>query len=53
MRGTTCVTADCISGSSSDTDTVCNAAAGAHVDAIPQYCAAHPSTYQGLLKLLV
>ncbi|MFD4943495.1 DUF2975 domain-containing protein [Streptomyces sp. NPDC058409] len=52
MGGTTCVTADWISGSSSDTDMVYNAAAGAHVNAIPQYCTAHPGTYQGLLKLL-
>ncbi|MGW0771144.1 hypothetical protein [Streptomyces sp. NPDC002676] len=50
--GNPCVSADSISGSATDTDALFNAKAGAHVDAIPQYCASHPSTYQKVLATL-
>ncbi|OIJ88928.1 DUF2975 domain-containing protein [Streptomyces colonosanans] len=50
--GNPCVNADWISGSATDTDAAFNAKSGAHVSAIPQYCASHPSTYQNVLATL-
>ncbi|MFG2987337.1 DUF2975 domain-containing protein [Streptomyces sp. NPDC048258] len=47
-----CATADWISGSSSAADAMFSARNGAHVTAVPQYCAEHPSNYQHLLRVL-
>ncbi|MFF4457257.1 DUF2975 domain-containing protein [Streptomyces goshikiensis] len=47
-----CATADWVSGSSSAADAMFSARNGAHVTAVPQYCADHPSSYQHLLGVL-
>ncbi|MFJ3881586.1 hypothetical protein ACIPW5_29565 [Streptomyces sp. NPDC090077] len=47
-----CVTADWIAGSSSTADALFDVRGGAHVKAIPQYCAEHPSSQQRLLAVL-
>ncbi|MGW6877748.1 DUF2975 domain-containing protein [Streptomyces xanthophaeus] len=48
----TCVTADWITSSSATADSAFAAKAGAHVNALPQYCAENPDTPQRLLAAL-
>ncbi|WAX78666.1 hypothetical protein [Streptomyces sp. KMM 9044] len=47
-----CVTADWTAGSSGSTDALFQARDGAHVNAIPQYCAEQSNNYQRLLGVL-
>lgn len=48
----TCVTADWTSSSSAATDAAFGARDGAHVSAVPRYCADHPSAWQRTLGIL-
>ncbi|GAA2638027.1 DUF2975 domain-containing protein [Streptomyces vastus] len=50
--GSACVTADGVSGSSSDTDAMFGAREGVDVSSTPQYCIADPSGSQQLLEVL-